>query len=101
MNKRVVASIMGASVLCVGTLLVAAPSASAASCKPSFFGQDFFGNQRYDCPGGSYTLRQPFGEQSWDDPFASYELRPDSGSSWNKPSQRCRYDRFFNRYNCR
>ena len=102
MRGRSIVSIIGAAALCAGTVVVAAAPASAANCRPSAFGTtDIMGNQRYSCPDGSYTLRKPFGTSSWDDPMASYELRPNSGSSWNRPSQKCRYNSLFNRYDCR
>ena len=100
-----VRSILGAGsalLLCLGTVALAAPTASAANCRPSLFGtNDLMGTQRYDCPDGSYQLKKPFGAQGWNDPWASYELRPNNGSSWNRPSQKCRYDSFWNRYTCR
>lgn len=102
MKRRKIVSIAGAVALCAGTVLVAAPSASAANCRPNTISPtDIYGNQRYNCPDGSYTLRKPFGAQSWDDPMTSYELRPNYGSSWNRPGQKCRYNSVFNRYDCR
>jgi len=102
MNTRTLVSLFGAAALCAGTVLIAAPSASAANCRPSALGTtDIMGNPTYTCPDGSYTLKKPFGAQSWDDPMTSYELRPNSGSSWNRPSQKCRYSAVSNRYVCR
>lgn len=102
MKTRTFVSVVVAAVLFLGAMLFAAPSASAANCRPNTLGPtDISGNQRYTCPDGSYTLRKPLGASGWNDPMTSYELRPNSGSSLNRPSQRCRYNSLFNRYDCR
>lgn len=102
MKTRSLISVVGAIALGAGIMVAAAPATSAANCRPSTFGStDFMGNPRYSCPDGTYTLRRPFGSSSWDDPMTSYELRPNYGSSWNRPSQKCRYNSLFDRYECR
>lgn len=86
-----------ATMLTVGTL-VAAP-AQAENCRSSIYGTDIFGNPKYNCSDGSYTLKKPMWSNSWDDPFTTYELKKDYG--FGSKSQKCRYDSLFKRYNCR
>ena len=78
---------------------VVASPASAENCRPSIYGTDIFGNQKYNCSDGSYTLKKPMFSDRWDDPMSTYELKKDYG--YGTKSQKCRYNSFSNGYKCR
>jgi hypothetical protein len=95
MKKRIAA--IGAGLVAGAAVIAGAPGASAAdNCRESLWGDDIFGNKRYSCSDGSYTLKKPFYSDRWDDPFTTYEFEGDS-NSW---SGKCSYSSFRNGYDC-
>jgi hypothetical protein len=96
-QAAVVAVAVVASTLAFG--VVAASPASAENCRPSMYGKDIFGNQKYNCSDGSYTLKKPMFSDRWDDPLSTYELKKDYG--FGTKSQKCRYSSLSKGYNCR
>lgn len=103
-SRSAVMAILAAVTVVVGVSVVAAPAASADTCRQSAFGStDILGNPRYNCSdGNSYTLRRPFGANSWNDPMTTYQLRPNYGyGSRNGSDLSCRYSTLTGRYNCR
>ena len=98
-NMKRVALFLATAVTAVGLVAIAAP-AQANTCRESIWGDDMWGNKRYDCSDGSYTLKKPLYQDRWDDPFTTYELESDSYGS-NKWTGKCKYSSFGNSYECR
>jgi len=92
-------TIITAALFAITGIGFAAP-ASADTCRESIWGEDIWGNKRYDCSDGSYKMKNPFNTDRLDDPWATYEFESNSYGSdtW---SGKCKYTSFRNSYECR
>ena len=95
--KRVTA-IVTTAIFAAAGLAFAAP-ANAETCRESILGEDIFGNKRFNCSDGSYTLKKPWTTNRWDDPWATYKFESNSSrrDSW---SGDCKYSSFGSSYRC-
>jgi len=102
--KKMIATLIGVGVFASASIfavVATAGTASADTCRESLWGEDIWGNKRFDCSDGSYTLKKPFGTNTWDDPWARYEFKKDSSSYGNDWSGKCTYESFSDTYECR
>jgi len=102
--KKMIATLVGVGVFAAASILAVvatAGTASADTCRESLWGEDIWGNKRFDCSDGTYTLKKPFGTNRWDDPWADYRFEKDGYFRGNGWSGTCTYDSFWDEYECR
>ena len=85
----------------VAGVVATASAVNADTCRESLWGEDIWGNKRFDCSDGSYTLKKPFGTNTWDDPWARYEFKKNNSFRGDGWSGNCKYKSFSNSYRCR